>query len=212
MKSLVNFANSRNIELNILLNSDKQIDELIDELFEKYELLDITSIRSNKIEDVKYTVIRDSITRTWFFVTKNIFILHLPMSQYFNFYEVYKNSNKYRFLVYIKPKGINDSKSEIVVFCISHVVNDETYDEFMEMNKKWSKRSSYILSKRLGFFLPINRSYNNFLNKQGGLLGVHILGNGEYVDSGLQTVINFILKWINDKSNKLPYHHLILNK
>lgn len=215
MKTLVKLANNKNLKLNIFLNKEENIDNLIDEFLNNIDLLNIIHIRTNNNGPVKYSIVKEHDTKTWLFITKNIFILHLPMSNYRHFYDLYKDSKKYKFLIYIrKNQGvIINPDSEIIVFCVSHLINDDNYSEFMEINKKWSKQSSYILSKRLGFFIPVNKPYCDLVNKDPSkLLGISILGNAEDINIELNSTINFLLYWINSDKNNIPYHNLILHR
>lgn len=219
MKALIRLINNKNLKLNRFINDDHEnmeesIEKFVNNSDEVLNIIDISNIRSNQNGSIEYSIIRENKTKTWFFVTKNIFILHLSISKYRDFYNLYKNSNEYRFIVYVRRREdiIVDSCNEIIIFCISHLLNNENYFDFMEINKKWSKRSAYILSKKLGFFIPLNKPYSDVINKDSSqLLGITILGNGvcHYIE--LKQTINFILKWINNDKNNLPYHNLILN-
>lgn len=217
MNNIVKVANCKKYRLNSLINtSDTNINFLVDEFLKNEEILNLTHIKSNQIGKIRYSIIREGNTKTWFFTTKNLYILHLPMCNYKNFYETYKNSTKYRFIIYVKKKtcDIDDSPPDLYVFCTSHIIDDNNYNEFMELNKKWSKQSSFILNKRLGFFIPLNVSYLDFINKERDLLGgINVLGKVivNKIDE-IYGTINFVLTWINDKNNHLPYHTLLLNK
>lgn len=216
MKSLIRLSNNRNLKLNNFLNNeDKDLEETIDDFLMETDLLNINTIKTKQNGNVKYSILRENNTKTWFFVTKNIFILHLPISKYRHFYDLYKDSQKYKFVVYVRRREdiIINSDSEMIIFCVSHLLNDDNYDDFMEINKKWSKRSAYILSKRLGNFIPINRPYSDLINKERSqLLGIHILGNAGNDHHDLNSTMNFVLMWINNDKNHLPYNNLILNR
>lgn len=216
MKSLIRLSNNRNLKINNFLNNDHHdLEESIENFLMQTDLLNINTIKTKQNGNVKYSILRENNTNTWFFVTKNIFILHLPISKYRHFYDLYKDSEQYKFVVYVRRREnvIVNSDSEMIVFCVSHLLNDDNYDDFMEINKKWSIRSAYILSKRLGNFIPINRPYSDLINKERSqLLGIHILGNGRNDHCDLNSTMNFVLMWVNNNKNHLPYHNLILNR
>lgn len=215
-KSIVRLSNNKNSQLNILLNcNEKQLEDRIEQFLENHQMINLMCIKSRQLKNVKYTILRETNSKAWFFTTKNIFILHMPFSKYMEFHEYYKDSDEFKFLIYIRRKDniIVDSNSDLIIFCVSHLITDENYHKFVEINKKWSKTSAYILSKRLGFFIPINRPYSDLVNKERSqLLGMFILGNGSNENENINNTINFILKWINCDKNNLPYHNLLLNK
>lgn len=216
INQILKLADSKKNPLNILINSDMNVNFLVENFLENENLLNLTHIKTNKIGKIEYSIIREGNTKTWFFTSKNLYILHLPLCNYKNFYNTYKNSTKYKFIIYVKKKlcNLDDSPPDLFVFCISHVIDDKNYDEFMELNKLWSKNSAYVLNKRLGFFIPLNISYIDFINKEyEELSGINIIGKVKQEKQyEIYSVINFVLTWINSKHNRLPYHSLILNK
>lgn len=209
------FAKYKNYRLNQLINSDYELSYLADEFVKDDTLLNITCIKKVEKDDIKYSILRDHHTKAWFFTSKNIFILNLPRAKYKDFYTEYKNSNNFKFIVYIKHRTgyiDEDLKSELIIFCVSHIINDDNYKIFEEIYKKWSKKSFYILSKRLNYFLLLNTSYIDLIAKEKPkLMGINVLGNGLDISKNYE-IMNFILSWINCDHKNLPYHYLVTNK
>lgn len=214
-KSIIRYAANKSEPLNMLLNSELNIN-FISERFVNNIPLNLKLIKTTKKENLEYYIIRDGTSRTWFFASENIFILHLSISNLRNFCDLYENSKRYKFLIYMKNRNKLDqdiNKYECIVICISHVVDDSNYNDFIELNKKWSKQSSFLLFTRIGFFITLNHEYIDHINNERPkLMLVKVLGSDDVkTDLNVYDSITYALKWFNDKNNNLPYNHLILN-
>jgi hypothetical protein len=195
--SLKNYKNQCKIKINKYINRYIQEDSLV---IKGRNNLKKMIISTN--ED--YSIVRELSSRAYFITFTQLLLITIS-KRHRTFYEdfeiLYSNSEDYLFYVYETEKYYH-------IICVSKYKTPETFLSWLNSNDADTRYIALCELFDSKGFLIINRSWNVSRHENLLIFKKHI--GKAAIDYKIETLVNYVIKLINQYATFLPIHYLAL--